>query len=128
MAQSEANLELIKRFLKAYQAADSEALSDCVTEDFVWHQHVGPDAPHAATIEGVAQTVDVIRWRQANWAGLRYGNMRLHATDELITQTFRVSGTDEHGRPFDVMAVDLYPVRDGRIAAKDTYWKQVGTP
>ena len=117
--------DLIKAFMKAYQAADEQALAACVSPDFVWHQHVGPDAPHGQTIEGVAATVDVIRWRQANWRDLRYDDMRIRVSDDLITQSFRVSGVDENGKAFDVRAVDLYPVRDGRIAAKDTYWKQV---
>ena len=111
--------------MKAYQAADEEALAACVAPDFVWHQHVGPDAPHGQTIEGVAATVEVIRWRQANWRDLRYEDMQIRTSDDLITQSFRVSGIDENGQAFDVRAVDLYPVRDGRIAAKDTYWKQV---
>ena len=35
-----------------------------------------------------------------------------------------VSGVDENGRRFHNAAVDLYPLRDGRIARKQTYWKQ----
>jgi len=40
-------------------------------------------------------------------------------------QTFTISGIDEQGRPFRSDAVDLYPLRDARIARKDTYWKQL---
>lgn len=125
MAQPHPNLALMERFISAYQAADPQALAECVTTDFQWHQHVGPSAPRAHTVCGVDETVTVIRWRQANWRNLRYEDMTIRACDDLITQSFRVSGINENGAPFDVRAVDLYPVRDGRIAAKDTYWKQV---
>ena len=118
-------LSLMQAFMKAYQAADAAALADCVTGDFVWHQHVGPSTPHALTIEGAEAVAEVIRWRQANWKDLRYDDIQIRAVDDLIVQSFRVSGIDENGVSFDVRAVDLYPVRDGRIAAKDTYWKQI---
>jgi hypothetical protein len=42
-----------------------------------------------------------------------------------IIQTFRVSGIDESGRAFDVRAVDLYAVEGGKLASKDSYWKNV---
>ena len=116
---------LMRDFLKAYQAADADALAQCVTPDFVWQQHVGPQSPHGRILSGVAQTVAQVRWRQQHWRDLQYSDMAFSYRDDLIVQTFRVSGIDEHGRSFDVRAVDLYPIRDGRIKAKDTYWKQV---
>ncbi|MFT5172788.1 MAG: ketosteroid isomerase-like protein [Hyphomicrobiaceae bacterium] len=125
MSSSEKLCDLMKRFRAAYAAADAQALATCVTDDFVWHQHVGPDAPAAKTIVGVDAAIQVIRWRQTNWQGLTYTEMNIHYAAELITQSFRVSGQDEHGAFFDVRAVDLYPVRNGRLAAKDTYWKQI---
>ena len=45
------------------------------------------------------------------------------AGDDLIVQTFVVSGTDSRGEKFRSHAVDLYPLRDGRVAAKRTFWK-----
>ena len=125
MADKETLKALIKAFLKAYQAADAEALAACTTADFVWHQHIGPDSPHGQTLKGAEATAETVRWRQANWRDLKYEDMAFRYSEDLITQTFRVSGVDENGERFDVRAVDLYPVKDGRIAAKDTYWKQV---
>lgn len=119
------NDELMKRFMRAYAKADHEGLREVLSEDFVWHQHVGPDSPYGATIRGVDAMVETIKWRQSNWSNVRYDDMNIVTTPELIVQTFRVSGTDEHGIHFDCRAVDLYPVRDGRLTMKDTYWKRI---
>jgi hypothetical protein len=40
----------------------------------------------------------------------------------MLVQTFSISGED-NGEVFFANAVDLYPVKDGQIAKKDTYWK-----
>jgi len=37
---------------------------------------------------------------------------------------FATQGLDENDEPFQWNVVDVYPVRDGKIAKKDTYWKQ----
>ncbi len=116
---------LMRKFLKAYQAADPEALAECVTADFVWQQHIGPNSPHGRTVVGVEATAAQVLWRQQHWRDLHYSDMAFSYHQTLIVQTFRVSGIDEQGLVFDVRAVDLYPVEDGRIKAKDTYWKQI---
>jgi hypothetical protein len=67
----------------------------------------------------------VLRHRRENWQDVRYSDVRVSTDGLLITQTFRVSGTDEKGRAFDVRAVDLYPVENGKLQAKDSYWKNV---
>ena len=117
--------ELMRRFMRAYAKADPTGLAEVLSEDFVWYLHVGPDAPHGRARHGIDAMVETVRWRQAHWQDVRYDDMVIVSAGELIVQTFRVSGTDEHGERFDCRAVDLYPLRAGRIAAKDTYWKQV---
>ena len=76
---------------------------------------------------GVDAMVETIRWRQSNWSNVAYEDMDIVCHGDLIVQTFRVSGIDENGQEFDCRAVDLYPVRDGKLAKKDTYWKGIWT-
>jgi ketosteroid isomerase-like protein len=40
--------------------------------------------------------------------------------------TFRVTGVDHAGKPFDHYGIDLYEVKDGKIALKDSYLKADG--
>jgi hypothetical protein len=37
--------------------------------------------------------------------------------------TFRVTGIDHAGAPFDRYGIDLYELKDGKIALKDSYLK-----
>ena len=65
-----------------------------------------------------------IERRRDTWTELSYDGVEERFTDDLIVQTFTVSGVDATGRRFSSDAVDLYPLRDGRITRKQTYWKQ----
>jgi ketosteroid isomerase-like protein len=38
---------------------------------------------------------------------------------------FTTKGIDEQGRDYHLNVVDVYPVRDGLICRKDTYWKDL---
>jgi ketosteroid isomerase-like protein len=125
MADATPNDELMKRFMRAYAKADRAGLSECLTEDFVWHTHEGPDAPIGRELLGVDAMVETIKWRQSHWRDVSYQDMSIVGHGDLIVQTFRVSGIDENGEAFDCRAVDLYPLRDGKLAKKDTYWKRI---
>ena len=119
-------LALMKRFREAYASADREALLATTTNDFEWCQHLARDAdelPSGRTLKGVDALLEEIVWRKEHWQEVRYEGLAERAAgDDLLVQTFTISGFED-GQPFSARAVDLYPVRDGRISKKDTYWK-----
>ena len=117
-------LDLMKRFRVAYAKADRLALLDAVSDDFVWHQHSGgiEDAPLGRVLIGVDALLREIAWRSEHWTDVRYEDMQERSAGDVLVQTFTVSGKED-GQSFHAKAVDLYPVRDGRITMKDTYWK-----
>ena len=119
-------LALMKRFRVAYAKADAAALKAVTTDDFEWHQHfaLGPeDQPTGHVVQGIDQLLEVLQWRAQHWSDVSYAELEERAAgDDLLVQTFLISGK-ENNRPFSARAVDLYPVRDGKIARKDTYWK-----
>lgn len=113
---------LLTRFGKAFFRADPAALAACTTPDFEWHQHRG-EGPDGQVLRGVeAACAEVLR-RKAQWREVRYADFDNAYAPGLIVSRFTVSGIDETGTRFEVRAVDLYPVREGRIARKDTFWK-----
>jgi len=115
-------LELMANFRRAYAKADRDALLAVTSEDFTWHQHAG-DAPHGKVLSGVDELLDEVARRSDDWQDVRYENLFERAAGtELLVQTFTISGVDR-GTRFCADAVDLYPVRNGRITRKDTYWK-----
>ena len=124
----ESLLELIGEFRRAYGRADRERLLAVTHPEFEWHMHSSATADEATTgrvLVGVDNLITELQWRSANWSNMNYEDLQERPAGDLIVQTFRVSGTDENGENFSVQAVDLYPVKDGKIAMKDTYWKYV---
>ncbi len=123
---AEKMLELMVTFRRAYGKGDRESLLAVTTQDFEWHQHqagVPEDQPTGRILRGVDELLREIAWREEHWQGVRYEQLEERvAGDDLLVQTFVISGT-EGGVPFHAKAVDLYPVIDGRIERKDTYWK-----
>ncbi len=120
---------VMKEFKRGFARADRESLARSVTDDFEWHLHWfdgdgGADQPTGRILRGLDEVMAEIERRQHHWSELRYDDVEERYTDDLVVQTFVVSGVDGAGRRFHNAAVDLYPVRDGRIARKQTYWKQ----
>ncbi|NKB98208.1 MAG: DUF4440 domain-containing protein [Pseudomonadales bacterium] len=117
-------LALIAQFRRAYGKADGQALRAVVTDDFCWHQHMGEASqlPNGRLLTGVDALLEEISWRGEHWSDVEYQNLEERSAGDLIVQTFSISGFED-GKPFVADAVDLYPVRNGRIAMKDTYWK-----
>ncbi|MDG1206599.1 MAG: nuclear transport factor 2 family protein [Pseudomonadales bacterium] len=118
-------LQLMKRFRVAYATANRKELLATTSSDFVWHQNVAmseEDLPTGKILTGVDALLQEIKRRRQQWTNVRYENMQERATADMLVQTFSISGEDD-GKAFNANAVDLYPVKDGRIAKKDTYWK-----
>lgn len=114
-------------FKKALFRCDVKGLAAVVTDDFVWEQHHGADdeLPAGHVCRGPEEVAAESKRRSEQWSDLTYVDVEERlAADDLIVQTFEVSGVDSRGEQFRVRAVDLYPLRDGRIAAKQTFWKQ----
>lgn len=122
---------VMKDFKRGFARADRESLARAVTDDFEWQLHWygdgeggAADRPAGRVLRGLDEVMAEIERRRAHWTELRYEGVEERYTDDMVVQTFVVSGVDATGRRFHNAAVDLYPVRDGRIARKQTYWKQ----
>ncbi len=119
-------LALMRRFRNAYGHANREELLAVTSEDFEWHQHYADstgEQPNGRTLHGIDALLTEIAWRKDHWSEVAYTELEERAAGEdLLVQTFVIQGLEDD-KPFHAKAVDLYPVRDGRIIRKDTYWK-----
>jgi len=129
VAQSDM-LELMVAFRTAYAAGDRDGLLAVTAADFEWHQHYArsaEDLPTGRVLQGIDALLAELSWRQAHWHNVRYADLQERSAGDLLVQTFSISGVEgssaDAGTPFQARAVDLYPVIDGRITRKDTYWK-----
>ncbi|MEI6160363.1 MAG: nuclear transport factor 2 family protein [Roseococcus sp.] len=113
---------LLRQFGAAWNRHDIEGLLALVTEDCVFETAAGPTA-HGAIFAGkdalrVAFPAAWTTWPDARWEEAVHVVAGTRAFSEW---TFR--GTDRSGVAVEVRGVDLFEIRDGLIARKDTYRK-----
>lgn len=114
--------DLFRRFGRAFNKADVEEIAACVTDDFEWRLASG-GRPSGRVLKGK----DDLRAHfadksQANREA-RFSEASIHRAGDKLFGTFRATGIDAQGRPFDRYGIDLYELRDGKIALKDSYLK-----
>jgi steroid delta-isomerase-like uncharacterized protein len=115
-------LRLLERFAEAWNRHDLDALMSMMTDDGVFAASAGPDvdgersegrqavrAAYAAVFEA---------FPDAHWAGARHFVAGNRGVSEW---TF--SGTRRDGQRVEVTGCDLFTLRDGRIAVKNSYRK-----
>jgi len=127
-APDAATLELLRRFGKAFNRGDVDAIVACVTDDFEWVMAAGPEAPHGRIVRGPDGMRAALAERDRALANMRFSETDVFQAGERVVGTFRMTATRADGTPVDLRGCDLYTIRDGRIARKDTYWKQVVPP
>ena len=117
---------LFRRFGKAFNTSDVEAIAACVTPDFRWIMARGPEAPHGRIVEGREALRAALAERERELSGVRFSDAQVFAAGEFVVGTFRMTATRRaDGVAVDLRGCDIYMLRDGLIASKDSYWKQV---
>ena len=125
MPVDQAALDVLKRFGKAFNSGDIDAILACVTDDFEWVMGRGPDAPDGRIVRGRDDVAQALRERAAEYAELKFSETKLYQDGDCVMGTFRARGRYADGRPIDTRGCDFYTIRDGRIARKDSYWKLI---
>jgi ketosteroid isomerase-like protein len=118
--------DLFRRFGRAFNAGDVEGILACVTADFRWIMARGPEAPHGRVVAGREALRAALAARARELDGVRFSDARVFAAGEFVVGTFRMTATRrDDGAAVDLRGCDIYTLRDGLIASKDSYWKQV---
>ncbi len=129
MANAELTPELqalFRRFGRAFNAGDVDAILECVTADFRWIMARGPQAPHGRIVEGREALRTALAERGQALSELRFSDAQVFAAGDRVIGTFRMTAKRcADGAAVDLRGCDIYEVRDGLIAVKDSYWKQV---
>ncbi len=114
--------DLFRRFGKAFNKADVEEIAACVTDDFEWRLAAG-DGPSGRVLKGKDDLRCHFADKSQAHREARYSEARIHRAGDKLFGTFRVTGIDAQGKPFDRYGIDLYEVKDGKISLKDSYLK-----
>jgi ketosteroid isomerase-like protein len=118
--QEQATRTTIDRFNEAFNRHDADALAALLTEDTVF-EDTSP-APDGRRIEGKTPVVDFWRaWFTQN------RDARFEAEEVIVSGNRAVVRWTYHkmrnGQPWHLRGVDVFAVRDGKVAAKLAYVK-----
>ena len=118
--EEQATRSVIERFNETFNRHDANALGALLTEDTVF-EDTSP-APDGRRIEGRSAVVEFWREWFAHNADARF------EAEEIIVSGNRavvlwVYHKMRNGRPWHLRGVDVFTVRDGRVAAKLAYVK-----
>ncbi len=128
-SHSDARLQvLVDSYLAAWQAQDVAAILEHHTEDTVFTSvATGRHATGKAAVSAAFREVFAV------WPDLTFDTRRIYLTPQLIVVESTASGTQStplpigdiviqpNGRPVSFEVADIFPLRGGRIARKDTY-------
>ena len=119
---------LLAAFSKALFTRDVAAVYRTVTSDFVWRLPIGADAPVAREIASPDQLAAYFDERERIYDSMRFHDVLYHHAPDATFMTFRVTARRrDGGTAVDALGMERYLFRDGRIALKDAYWKQIAT-
>jgi steroid delta-isomerase-like uncharacterized protein len=120
---SEADLlQLLDRFADAWNRHDLDALMAMMTDDCVFQASAGSqvDGQRSDGQQAVrAAFADVFEtFPDAHWANARH----VVAGDRAVSE-WTFTGTQRDGKRVEVNGCDLFTLRDGKIAVKNSYRK-----
>ena len=116
------SLKLLERFADAWNRHDLDALMSMMTDDCVFDASAGPDA-NGQRSQGrqavrAAYAAVFETFPDAHWA-----NARHFVADNRGVSEWTFTGTQKDGKKVEVAGCDLFTLRDGRIAIKNSYRK-----
>ena len=117
-------LTLLERFSNAWNGHDVGALLSCMTEDGVFHAAAGgsSDGTEHRGRESLRSAFDEVftTFPDARWNDARH----FVSGDRAVTE-WTFTGTRADGNLVRVRGCDVFLLRDGRIAVKDTFRKMI---
>jgi hypothetical protein len=113
---------LMQRFEAGYAAVNPEAIVACFAPDVVW------SLPDSRVLHGRAACLAFLKERFASPAGPKFSDSHMNVLGQTVVQNYKVSVPLPGGQTVTLDGTDVYQIREGLIARKDAYWKQIGAP
>jgi steroid delta-isomerase-like uncharacterized protein len=117
---SAVNPEFAMRYSRAWAERDADAILALHTDDTVFHMH-----GYAEPATGAAAVRVTIAALFDQSPDLRFEPRRAHFGEDHFVSEYELSGTIG-GRSFACEGVDVFTMRDGLIARKDSYIDWLG--
>jgi hypothetical protein len=79
-------------------------------------------------LNGRAACLAFLKERFASPTGPKFSDSHMNVLGQTVVQNYKVSVAMPGGQSVTLDGTDVYQIRDGLIARKDAYWKQIGAP
>jgi len=113
---------LMHRIEAGYAAVNAEAIVACFTPDVMW------TLPDSRVLHGRAACLAFLKERFASPTGPKFSDSHFNVLGQTVVQNYKVGVSLPGGKALTLDGTDVYQIRDGLIARKDAYWRQIGAP
>jgi ketosteroid isomerase-like protein len=113
---------LMRRFEQGYAMVSAEAIVACFAPDVVW------TLPDSRVLRGREACLAFLKERFASPTGPKFSDSHMNVLGQTVVQNYKVGVPLPGGQSVTLDGTDVYQIRDGLIAVKDAYWKQIGAP
>jgi ketosteroid isomerase-like protein len=111
---SQENVEIVKRWIASFNAADIDALETLVHPDIEWRDQMhAPDVPEV--VHGIAALEQLAAQWEAAYDSLTAEVLDYVDVDPWVVCVSRWEAKTKDGMAVEVRSVDAYEVEDGRI-------------
>ena len=110
------NRELIDAYNDAWNSQDLDVVMSMHTDDTVFENHTAGE--RAEGIDAVRAHIGGIFDR---WPSLRFRGRNLYVADGFAVSEWTATATRDDGKTIEWDGVDVFPIREGKIARKDVY-------
>jgi ketosteroid isomerase-like protein len=115
-------VQMLKAIAAGFDEHDLDGILGYFADDAVFDSPRGPD-PWGQRFVGRAAIRDAFAARFAGIPDVRY-QQDVHFVDrDRGASEWTLSGTMTSGQWIEVRGCDLWTLRDGKVAKKDSYWK-----
>jgi hypothetical protein len=112
----------MRRFEQGYEMVSAEAIVACFAPDVVW------TLPDSRVLRGREACLAFLKERFASPTGPKFSDSHMNVLGQTVVQNYKVGVPLPGGQSVTLDGTDVYQIRDGLIAVKDAYWKQIGAP
>jgi hypothetical protein len=112
----------MRRFEAGYETVSAEAIVACFAPDVVWI------LPDSRVLNGREACLAFLKERFASPTGPKFSDSHMHVLGQTVVQNYKVTVPLPGGQTGTYDGTDVYQIRNGLIARKDAFWKQVGMP
>jgi len=124
VASDDANEDVLREVLDAFNRHDLDAIMSHFAEDAVFESPRGPD-PWGTRYDGREAVRAGLAKRFEGIPDVHYGEDRHFVAGDRGASEWTLTGTTTDGERIEVRGCDLWEFRDGRVTRKDSYWKRV---